>query len=123
MTPQERKKQNNDQIRKLIVSKFQEGCSVLNISNQLNMNYRTVATILRVYKTTGRIELIKKRAEKQRKINESAKILIFNKVREYCSITLKQLKEYLANEFYINVSLSTISRQLKHLQFSFKRFS
>ena len=115
------KKQNSDQIRQLIILKYEEGKNTLTIAEELNLNYKTVATILRLYKNTGRIIAKKTRIQRLKKIDGIARQLILDMVETDCSVTLKALKNCLQTELNINVSASTIEREFKNLHYTFKR--
>jgi transposase len=75
MTEYERVKHTNDAVRKQIVAKFNAGKSIREISNDVEVKYRTVVNIIRVYNKTGRVNSLKKRMIRKKKINGEIKSL------------------------------------------------
>lgn len=117
----EHKRQTTDEIRHLIILKYEAGKSIKDISLELNIKYCTAGSIIRRYKKTNLISVCKNRCPKQKKVTTEAKHLILRKLDEDASITLRKLKESLENELNICVSLPTIERELNILHYSFKR--
>lgn len=121
MTDFERKKQLSNEIRQLICSKYDAGKTTLMISNELELNYETVKSVLRLYKASGRIEAKKQRRPKPKKINLNEEVFITNLISEDVSITLENIKSKLREETGIIVSKSSIARSIENMNYSFKR--
>lgn len=114
-------KQTPDSLRQRVVQKYREGFGPSKIAADLSMNVKTVTQIINIYKRTGRINAIKVRQPKVKKIKNEAKELIENEILSDVSITLKSLKMKLNATLGIGVSQTSINNTLKNLCYSFKR--
>lgn len=123
MPKKDRKKQIDDQFREKIVAKFESGKSVKLISQELELNYHSVNSIIRVYKSTRRIQSIKKRLPKTKKITAEIEKFIKEKIEVDVSVTLRQLKNDILIEKDIQLSMSTINRAIKEFNYTFKKVS
>jgi len=116
-----RKKQLNDEIRRLICEKYDAGKGQKTISEELDLNYNTVNTVLRLYKSNGRIVSLKRRKPKTKKISNEIEQYVKDKISDDASITLKKLKQCIQETKGVVVSISTIDRAISRFNFSFKR--
>lgn len=119
----ERKKQLSNRERELICSKYDAGKTLKTISSELDVNYKTVFSVVKVYKASGRINSLPVRGHKTPILNQEHVDFIKNEIETDCSITLGLLKNDLALEKNIIASKSTIYRSIKAFNFSLKRVS
>jgi transposase len=117
----ERKKQLSNDIRQKICSKHDAGRTANEISKDLDINYDTVNSVLRICKTTGRINAKKQRAPKSKKVTRDIKLFMQEKIQQDVSITLNRLKECILIEKGFLISRSTIDREISNFNFSLKR--
>lgn len=115
------KKQMSDDMRKKIVLKYETGKTAHEIAVELEINKKTVETVLMVFKKTGRINSIKKRAPKQKKITTNIKEYIKRLIEDDCSITLMKIKEKIRNNMNVLVSKSTIAKEIANFNYSIKK--
>lgn len=108
-------------IRESIIRKYISGKGTRLISQELELNENTVASVIRLYKNTGRTEAIQSRQPRQKKINQLAEAVIENAIGEDVSGPLRLMQNKLENELSITASLSTISRSLDAMNYSLKR--
>lgn len=121
MTNSQRKKQMSDEIRNRIVSKYETGKTANIIAEELELNKKSVNSILRIYISTGRVGAKKVRAPKIKKIDTDIENLIKSYISNDASITLKTIKEKLLSDTTKIISKSTIARSIDNFNFSFKR--
>jgi len=76
---------------------------------------------VQVYKSSGRIQSIKKRKPKVKKITSELENVIKSKIEGDVSITLLNLKSDILREKGINLSLSTINRSISNFNYTFKK--
>ena len=112
-----------DEIRRLICEKYDKNESFRSISDSLNVNYQSVASIIKIYKANGRIESLKSHSGRRTKLSDEDKTFILSQISEDCSVTLNALKIKILNARNINVSKSTLCRTLLDFHYSFKRVS
>jgi len=94
----ERKKQLSNRERELICSKYDAGKTLKTISSELDVNYKTVFSVVKVYKASGRINSLPVRGHKTPILNQEHVDFIKNEIETDCSITLGLLKNDLALE-------------------------
>lgn len=111
----------SDSIRKLIFKKYESGHSISYISQDLDINYATVQSIIRKFKTTGQICSSKKNCGRKKKINAIQETIIKNEISNDCSTTLKNIREILIQKTGVEISLSTLHRTIEDFEYSFKR--
>jgi transposase len=116
-----RKKQLEQATRETIIRKYNAGKNPKTIGNELELNRKTISSVILKYKSTGRILAVKKRAPKNKKINEAGRDLIRAAITDDVSVTLKELKGKLFENLGINASITTISNCLEEMNYSFKR--
>ena len=85
------KKQLDQQTRELIVRKYNNGKCIAEISRELDLNCNTVASVIRLFKTTGRIQALKIRLPKPKKIDGEACEMIRVMLSDDASTTLKSM--------------------------------
>lgn len=88
-----------------------------------NVNYHSICWIYRKYCKENVIKKSKRGGKKPMKLDDTHIRFIKSAIEENCALTLKALKILLFENFSINVSLSTIERQIGNFGFSFKRIS
>jgi len=109
------------ETRKSIVNRFESGKSPKEIATALEIKYEAVRSVLRTYKKSGRIEAIKRRTPKIKKITPEIENFVKSKIEADVSVTLKSLRQCIMDEKDVVVSLPTIERSLQNLNYSFKR--
>lgn len=117
------KKQLDQQTRELIVRKYNNGKCIAEISRELDLNCNTVASVIRLFKTTGRIQALKIRLPKPKKIDGEACEMIRVMLSDDASTTLKSMQHKLKEELDLSVSIGTIHNTLDELHYSFKKIS
>src|ERR1700734_1906687 len=118
---EESRRMHGDEIRHLVCQKFSSGELLVEIAEELQMNYFTVSSIVNLYLQEGRIESVKKRAPKRKKLGPDEEAFIQELVREDCSITLQEIQRRLSEERSVNVSLMTIQRAFSGFEYSLKQ--
>ena len=113
----------SDEIRKELCRRYDEGQSIPKICSEFgNINSKTITSILRIYRTTGRqMKNHKGSSTGSRKLSSEDHDFIKTKIHEDVSISLKQLKAELQQERNKIISISTIYRAIGEFNFSFKR--
>jgi len=114
-------KQLDDPTRFLICRKYDQGKNQALIATELDLNRKTVDSVIRLYKTTGRISKIKQRECRKKKIDEKTKSFLCEQINEDVSVTLNALKNKLQMERGLSVCTSTINSAIKACNYSFKR--
>ena len=66
----------SDETRSKIVAKYESGKPPCVISNELEIKYKAVKSVLKTYKNYGRLQAIKKRAKKTKKITPDTEAFI-----------------------------------------------
>lgn len=117
------KKETSNELRKKIITAFQKGHGNREISEILDVNFKTVAGIIKIFSETGRIEKKLRGGVRNQKLNSLIKNSIMTWVDEDCSLTLKKLKIRVFEEFSKTVSLKTIDRVLIEFSYSFKNIT
>lgn len=110
---------NEDRHR--IVAKTLEALPPITISSMLGINYKTVYHITKKYLQTGIIIPQTKGGDRSSKLSLELKEQIIAKVDEECTITLRQLVEWVCSNFNNNVSMGTIDRNLKAFHYTLKQ--
>jgi len=114
-----RKKLDNS-IRQLICQKFDAGKPVKVISEELDVKYRTVASILKVYKEEGRMESDVHKSGRKKSITPEICTYVRKLIEDDCSITLNKMKQSIFEEKKASLSVSTLHRTLQDFEYSFK---
>ena len=115
------KSQLSDEMRQKIIDKYSSRRNCKMISDDLNIKYQTVMSIIKLFMKTGRICALKTRSPKIKKLNAESTSFIMEKINEDVSITIKSLKTKLSVDKNVTVSASTIEREIKNFHYSFKR--
>lgn len=116
-------KRIEDEIRRKIVKKYEDGKGPQSIADELELNVNSVSSIINIFKKTGRVEKLKTREKAGSKITAEASTLIDSLINSDVSITLKELKVRIRERLQINVSESLLCRKLKTMNYSLKRVS
>jgi transposase len=120
-TPRTQKPQISNNLRNSIINKHSKGKSIIFISNELDLPYKTLYSIISLYKKTGRIEARPTRSGRTKIINQEISDLIKEKINDNVSITLKSIQKCLLEEKNIIASLFTIDRSIASFNFSFTK--
>jgi transposase len=117
----ENTKHVDDSIRKLILRKYEGGCSLLQIATDIELKYSTVQSIIRKFKKTGVIESEKNKCGRKKKIGPNEETIIRSEISNDCSITLENIKNKINLVTGNEISIPTIHRSLRDFEYSFKR--
>ena len=112
----------NDQTRTLIINKIENlGEPIVKVARDLQVNEKTVASVLRLYRATGRIEKLKQKGHAKTKITAEISMFIERQIERDKSVTLKMIKQAIYDNHHLNVAISTIHLHLEHLRITLKR--
>ena len=87
----------------------------------LGLKYQTVNIIVKRFEKTGLVLPRKRGGDRQSKLSLDVKISLLHHVDEECTLTLPNLKTWLASEHRVDVSTSTIHRGLRKFHYTLKR--
>ena len=110
----------SDDIRHKICQKYDKGKSILSISEELELPYKTVGSILKIYRETGRVIKITTRSRPS-SVTDDVKSFLVTEIKKDVSVTLAALKGELLTEKNVDLSITTIDRAIQGLHYSFKR--
>jgi transposase len=99
-----------DEIKRLILDKYDSGLDMMTISEVLKVNYNSVSSIISCYKKSGNILKKSFRQPKTKKLSNDQENFILDLIQDDVSITLKKMVEKIYLQFSIKVSPSTINR-------------
>lgn len=111
----------SDDLRKLIISNYNDGSSLKQLTVTFALPKSTVNSILKTYKKDGRIEKLPRGGQRFSKTNADMKQFIRDEVDKKCDITLKTLSKMVFEKFQVNLSHTTIDNCLKGFHYSLKR--
>lgn len=117
-------KTNTDEQKKLLIKLVViDGITVSEASKITGINNQTCYSILKKFKITGSFKNNIKGGNKNMKITEEMKHFIEKLIEINSSITLKDIKENIYNNYNISISLSSIYRILLSLKITLKKAS
>lgn len=109
-------------LRALIIQKVEDaGESISKVSADLLVNRTTINAILKIYRTTGRIEKATGRGHPVNKISTEIGEFIEKHVETNPGITLDMIKSKCLNEWNLSLSIPTIRLYLRALKVTLKR--
>ncbi|XP_058117021.1 uncharacterized protein LOC131259529 isoform X2 [Anopheles coustani] len=120
--PRGRIKTTSAADRERVIDAYDSGLTPSLISQFLSIKRSTVYGILRNYWNTGEIEAKKRGGIKTKKLSSSVSSTIRLWMDEDSSLTLRKLREKVKECYGIEVSATTIARELHSFHYSFKRF-
>ncbi|KAG0432109.1 hypothetical protein DMUE_5517 [Dictyocoela muelleri] len=112
--------QVSDDDRERIVTKTLEGRSVKEISDMYQLGYKTVYGIVQRYLKHGLVMQLRRGGDR-RSLLSSEKKKKLARVDQECTLTLRQLSDWVYETFQIKVSKSTVERVLKQFHYTLKR--
>ena len=121
VTDKKAKKALPDSVRQLICKKHDAGKPNCIISEDLEIPQKTVASIIKIYKETGRITKNTKNCGRKKKVESESMNYIKELIAEDCSITLKNIKKKLHWDKNIDISVASIQRSIKDFEYTFKK--
>ncbi|XP_074604096.1 uncharacterized protein LOC141857502 [Brevipalpus obovatus] len=113
----------SDEMRKLVCSMRDEGSTPKEISDITKISYRTVISIINIYKSSGRIEKNRVRVGRPETLTEQDKVFIKELLDENCTLPLEKIKSELLRKKLAHASIRTIGRAISSFNYSFKRTS
>ena len=87
----------------------------------LRLKYQTVNTIIKRFEKTGLVLPSKRGGDRQSKLSLEVQISLLHLVDEDCTLTLPNLKSWLASEHSVDVSTYTSHRVLRKFHYTLKR--
>jgi transposase len=106
-----KKKEISNEIRKLIISKHEQGESIVNISKICNLNYNSVKSIIRRFKQNGSIE-IKQRSGRPKKVTPRRERNIIREMKKNRKLKKNELLRAINDNQNIKISSFTLKRLL-----------
>ena len=114
----------SDDIRIAAINMIRSGKSQAEVSVDLKIKPPTLSRMWEKYSKTGQKEKTQRGGARfATKLNDDQKHQIESWVKEDCTLTLKEMKKRVDDDFGVKVSESTISRILLGFHFSIKRVS
>ncbi|XP_052889313.1 uncharacterized protein LOC128297668 [Anopheles moucheti] len=113
-------KTTSDEDRQRIITAYESGATPASIANMLNINKSTVYGIIKRYKDTWQIESKKRGGHRAKSLSSEAVDSIRVWIDEDCTITLKALAEKVFQQYGVRVAASTIAKEVKEFNYSFK---
>ena len=120
-TDKKRRKTTDDSIRQLICKKYDAGKPICIISEDLDIPRKTVSSIIKIYKESGRMNSNSKYCGRKKSIQNECKDYIKDLIAEDCSITLRKIKGRILEDKGTNISLASIHRSISDFEFTFKK--
>jgi len=115
------KKKLDNAVRELICQKYDAGKPTCIIATELEIPRKTVASVLMIYKKTGRILTNMSNSGRKKVMGCEDTDFIKGLISEDCSVTLNKIKENLLKVKNIDVSLASIHRAISDFEYSFKK--
>ena len=118
---------NSNEIKLVIYRMWDNGQRIIDIARTLGRNESTIRSIIKkreeAFKQSNESENVQNQHGGARRIKftQEIKDFITNTLADDCTITLSELRRIILNEFSVNVSESTIYKNLGLLNFSLKR--
>jgi len=112
-----------DEIRRLVCKKFDSGDPYGIIADALHLPYRTVQSIVAVYKKTGEADKSKNRHRRVVKLTDQLKSFVKEIFDDESTRTLRYVQGKISEEMGLNVSFRTIGRAINSFNYSLKRTS
>jgi len=119
-----RHKHASDEIRSLLIKKVKvEGHKIKKAASDLEINYSTARSIIKVYEKEERIISKPRGGHPATKVTEEIRNAVEEILEENKSQTLRTLKERIAEDFNVNLCIETMRKILGSLKITFKRAS
>ncbi|XP_061514175.1 uncharacterized protein LOC133393386 isoform X1 [Anopheles gambiae] len=119
--PRRRNKTTSNEDRNRVIVAFENGTSGKDIATMLNMNRGTVYSIIKKFQNTWEVAAAKRGGNRAKLLSEEAAQSIRAWIDEDCTVTLKALVEKVYERFNVRVSTTTVAREIKGFNYSFKR--
>mgnify|MGYP003407081277 FL=1 len=104
----------------MIIDSYMTNHSVIEIASILNLKYKTVYSIIQVYKKENRIEQKLKGGPRRKALTEDHVDAIKSWIDENCGITLQHIQGLLRSKFNVAVCLKTIDRYIGCFNYTLK---
>ena len=115
------RKRLTNEIRDLICSKYAALKPISQIAEELDLNPKTVRSVIRVQQETGRTHSAMNRTGRKKKVTPEISEFVKNQIDDEVSITLETLKNKISQHFDLTLSKSTINNMIDAFNYSFKR--
>lgn len=102
------------------IRKYGENFSIKELSEMYAINMKTIASIIRLYKNTGRTNKKETRNRNPNKLSENVVTKIQSCIDEDATITLKNIQSLLIRKENVQISLTSINNAIKSFNYSFK---
>uniref|UniRef100_A0A182MKK7 CCHC-type domain-containing protein n=1 Tax=Anopheles culicifacies TaxID=139723 RepID=A0A182MKK7_9DIPT len=114
-------KTTSNEDRERVIQANENGYTPSMIAEMLSMKRSTVYSILKKYFKTSEAEASKRGGIKPKKLKSAAVADIQSWIDEDCAISLKKLSQKIFERHSIQVSATTIAREIKNFNYTFKR--
>jgi len=115
-------KQNlENSVRELICKKYDIGKPIKIIAEEVDVKYRTVATVVKIYKEHGRMKSEVKNCGRKKLVTPLIQNYIRQLIEEDCSITLKSIQDRILEEKDVLLSVATLQRTINDFEYTFKK--
>uniref|UniRef100_A0AAG5DIU3 ZAD domain-containing protein n=1 Tax=Anopheles atroparvus TaxID=41427 RepID=A0AAG5DIU3_ANOAO len=114
-------KTTSNEDRKRIVLAFERGTNVATIAERLNIKRGTVYSVIRKYQNTRRVESDKRGKQIKKKITPEISERIRAWIAEDCTLSLGKLAQNILEQYQVQVSPSTIAKEIGDFNYSLKR--
>jgi len=111
----------DNSVRELICRKYDSGKPVKVISEELDVKYKTVYSILKIYKDEHRSHTNARNSGRKKSVTPEICRYIKSLIEEDCSITLNNMKSKILEEKGVSLSAPTLHRSIANFEYSFKR--
>ena len=99
-----------DSVRKIICDSYDARDTCKAIAKKYGIKYRTVVSIVALYRATTRVTALRKRAGRPRVMNEEMKKFMKGLMDNDISIWLKEIQEMILGRYGVEVSITTLQR-------------
>lgn len=110
-----------NELREMIISKFNAENPFVQIANELELNSKTVATVIRTYKQTNRISSASCNSGRKKKIGPELNQYIQDQINLDVSVTLKTNKQRIQDNFGTTLSVTTVNKAIENFKYTWKR--
>jgi len=124
LTPKGKKTQVSNEKRLNIIEALKSGTVTRAIASKtFNVNYNTICWIYRKYCLEGITQTKPKGGNNPAKMHDTEILFMKKLLEENCTLSLRNIKKAVYEEFHINVSIATIHKFIDNFGFSLKRVS
>lgn len=109
-------------LRRRVVSAYEKGeGTIAEIAERFDVGQTFLKKMLRQKRETGSLERLPQRAGAKRALSQEDQRWLAKRIKEKPDATLQELQEGLSEEKEVDVSLTTVCRELKELRLGVKK--